>query len=120
VLAGAVSFIDPTETEGFIGITGTQNMSPSSASIEGPVPIAGVVSNLHAQVAADPPSALTLKILHNGAATEMTCTVATSSTSCSDTTHTVTVAAGDRLSVKVTHASGAVHNLRWSAELSPS
>ena len=119
VLAGAVAFIDPTETTGFIGITGSQNVAASGAAIEGPVP-AGTVRDFRAQLATDPPSALALTLLDNGAATAVTCAIATTSTSCSDTTHSVTVAAGDRLSVKVTHASGAVHNLRWSAELSPS
>ena len=42
-------------------------------------------------------------VLKNGVATALTCQIAASSQTCNDSTHTVAFAAGDRISVQVTH-----------------
>ena len=62
---------------------------------------AGTLSELHFEttVSEDAPHELTVTVFDNSTATSVTCKL--TGTSCSDTTHTATFAAGDLLSVKV-------------------
>lgn len=69
----------------------------------------GVIGNLRVttSVAATGGSGKDVATVYkNGSATTITCTIAASATSCSDTTHFVTVAAGDRIQVQFVSASG--------------
>ena len=48
-------------------------------------------------------------LLLNGNTTALTCTVAAGSKTCTDTTHSVTLAAGDNIQVQVTNNAGAAN-----------
>jgi hypothetical protein len=60
----------------------------------------GVLRNLLGSLETAATPTFTYTVRKNGVDTALTCTVPTLSTSASDTTHTVTVAAGDRISLK--------------------
>ena len=65
----------------------------------GPVP-AGGMSIKDLRVESSEAVSFTATVLKNGTATELTCK-ATTATTCSDETHTVTIAAGEYVEVKV-------------------
>jgi hypothetical protein len=65
-------------------------------------PTAGVIKNLYVSLSADPgtdPDAYRFTLRVNGASSDLTCTVTADATTGNDTAHTVTVAAGDRLTL---------------------
>jgi len=51
----------------------------------------------------------TVTLLVNGTATALTCTVTAGSKTCVDSTHSVTLAAGDEMQVQVTNNAGAAN-----------
>jgi len=99
--------------------TGTYYMSPGPGGVatsslpNGNIAFATAACTVrslvvYAYVYSGGPDSSTLTVRHNGAPTSMTCTVATTATagsraSCSDTTHTFTVAAGDTLEYANSH-----------------
>jgi hypothetical protein len=60
---------------------------------------------------------ITFALLVNGVASGVTCAIASSGSACLDSTHTVTLAAGDVIAVSVTNSSGLLRHVRWSARL---
>lgn len=89
-------------------------------------PVAGTLSNLCARLGTAPGAAeettktLTLTVRKNGADTGITGAIAADATTVSDTTHTATVAAGDRISIKgVSAASTAAADLCLSLLFKP-
>ena len=122
VLGGSATFVDATETTGYIGLTGSQNVGTASSAVQAPLPVAGTITNLRARLASGAPSAVTLTLQVGGADKALTCQIASAGTSCADTVagHAVTVAAGDLIDVKVAHATGSLSGVVWTAQLDPS
>lgn len=66
------------------------------------IPTAGTIKNLYVKLGGTPGSGndYTFTLYQNGSPTAMTCTIADSATAAHDTTNTVTVAAGDSISLQ--------------------
>jgi hypothetical protein len=118
-VTGAVTFVDQSDTTGFIGTAGAQNVYPSASEAASPVPIDGPLSNFTAHAgSAVGASGVTLTLLKNGSVTTITCTIPSGGASCSDTTHTVTLATTDVIAVRIENATGTfVRNVAWTAQL---
>jgi hypothetical protein len=89
------------------------SLSPGSTitNFEAPVPISGTVSNLQVSVGTAPGAGTshTFSLIVNGVAdSNFTCTIADTNTTCSDTTHSVAVSAGDRLAWRDVTTAGTV------------
>ena len=85
-------------------------------------PLTGTLKNLRVRAGlnTETTGSTVFTILVNGVATALTVSIPASSTSVvSDTTHTVAVTAGDRITLKVdgTAISGAVAGINWSLEI---
>jgi hypothetical protein len=116
-IAGVVTFVDPADTSGFIGMGGEANLAPSVADAGSPVPAAGTLSGFRARLTAGAAGNVVFTLFVNGAATSVTCTVPAVQTTCADGAHTVALAAGDTVAVGVTNASGLLRHVRWSARV---
>lgn len=66
------------------------------------VPIAGTLKNLYIRLGAAPTAgkSFAFTVEKNGSDSTITCTVSDANTSCNDTTHTLSLAAGDTISIK--------------------
>jgi hypothetical protein len=116
-IAGVVTFVDPADTSGFIGMGGEANLAPSVADAGSPVPTAGTLSGFRARLTAGAAGNVVFTLFVNGAATSVTCTVPAVQTTCVDGAHTVALVAGDNVAVGVTNASGLLRHVRWSARI---
>ncbi len=78
------------------------------SDVECPVPTAGSIRDLYVNLNTAPGGTETRSywLTKNGASQSLTCTVSGAATTCTDTTHTTTVAAGDRVAI-TTSASAA-------------
>jgi collagen triple helix repeat protein len=117
VISGAVTFVDPADTAGFIGIGGEQNVAPTAVAAGSQTPAAGTISGFRGHLTSAAAGTVVFTLLVNGAATSVTCSVAAGSAACLDSTHTATVSAGDTIAVGITNASGLLRNVGWSAKL---
>jgi hypothetical protein len=119
VLAGVVTFVDPLDTAGFIGMGGEANLTLAPGDAGSPVPTAGTLSLFRARLASAAAGNVVFTLFVNGAATAVTCTVGAGQTTCADGADTVALAAGDTIAVGVTNGSGLLRHVRWSARLGP-
>jgi hypothetical protein len=119
VLFGSADFIDANASTSAIGLGGSSNPAPS-ASIGGDamLPYAGTLSTFSAEGVANAGGAITLTVEVNDAATALTCTMSSGGPeTCSDTAHSVTVSAGDKVTVLVNNGTSSfVRWVRWTAE----
>jgi hypothetical protein len=99
VFAGSISpSTSSTQYYPISGATGSNFTVETDVSL--PVPIAGNVTQLRLDLATAPnPGTYTYTLMKNGVATSLTCAVSGSGQTCNDTT-SVSVAAGDLLSVR--------------------
>jgi hypothetical protein len=119
-IGGSVAFIDPADTEGFAGLGGQQSMT-TLASAATSLPTGGVIGKL--LVSADPVGGGTVgvTIIVNGSASSITCSIATSGSSCSDAVHQMTVPAGGTVAARVDKPAGAdVTHLRFTLKFTGS
>jgi hypothetical protein len=65
---------------------------------------AGTLSNFTFKTSAVTSKAWTVTVFKNGAATAITCTVASGAQTCSDSTHSVAFAVTDQIQVQVTYS----------------
>src|SRR5262249_43525825 len=80
-----------------------------SGSCDRQVVTAGTVDTFNVTMGTTPPNSgetVTFTVMKNGATTPLTCTVTRPATTCSDTTHSATFAAGDWVSVRYVRTSG--------------
>jgi hypothetical protein len=117
VISGVVTFVDPLDTSGFIGMGGEANVTTSAGEAASPIPAAGTVAGFRARLSAVPAGPVVFTLYVNGAATGVTCTVASPATTCTDATHTAAVGVGDTVAVSITNGSGLLRHVRWSARL---
>ena len=97
---GTTTSILATRYVGFgYGLLGT-----TDAAVSAYLPAAGTAGTFYAAVTTAPGSGTNwiLTLMKNGAATTITCTIAAATLQCSDLTHSVSFAAGDTISVRVT------------------
>jgi hypothetical protein len=118
-VTGAVVFVDALDTTGFAGTAGSQNVFTTAGAAASPVPIAGTLGHFSVHVGSSiAGSGVTLTVLKNGAATSITCTVASGGSACSDAPHTVALTTSDTIAVKIDNGTGTfVRNVAWTAQL---
>lgn len=99
----------PLANNKYLLYTGSAQPGSSSGSWYCFPPFAGTIRNLYVRVSAAPGAgtSVTFTVNKNNTDTAVTCTISGTGQTASDTTHSVTVAAGDQLSIHVT-TSGAV------------
>ena len=95
------------------GSLSTAVTTEASAGTRSVVSRSGTVQNLY--YVANPASTSTITVYHNGSSTAITCSTS-NSTSCSDTSDTVSVSAGDQLGVAISATTTAAKGA-WSIEL---
>ena len=117
VLAGVVTFVDPFDASGFIGMGGEANLTLSAAAAGSPIPAAGTLSLFRARLTSAAAGNVVFTVFVNGAATAVSCTIAAAQTTCADGADTVALAAGDTIAVGITNGSGLLRHVRWSARL---
>lgn len=103
----------------FVMFSGEYNYRTTEAEAESLVASAGTMQNAYAELTAAPGvgNTVTCTLRKNGADTTIVVTFSGTATQANDTTHTVTVAAGDRLCWSVvTSASTSASTLRISAQ----
>lgn len=108
-----VTFVDATQTDGFVGPSSEPDLAATSAEVSSPLPIAGPVSKLQVRVAVNG-AGVTVTVVRNDVPTTLTCTTDATG-SCSTTGIPVAFAAGDTISAEVQHSSGTfLRGVRWS------
>jgi hypothetical protein len=117
VLAGVVTFVDPFDASGFIGMGGEANLTLSAADAGSPIPAAGTLSLFRARLTSAAAGNVVFTVFVNGAPTAVSCTIAAAQTTCADGADTVALGAGDTIAVGVTNGSGLLRHVRWSARL---
>jgi len=117
VLSGVVTFVDPADTSGFIGMDGEATLASSAAAAGSQTPAAGTVSGFRGHLTSPAAGAVVLTLYVNGSPTSVTCSVVAGSASCLDDVHTVALAAGDTIAVGITNGSGLLRHAGWSAKL---
>ena len=109
VIISQLGYTTPSGT-GYIYPSG-QNASGTvgaSADADMLIPRAGTLGNLYVAIsgAESGSSTFTATLYHNDSSSALTCTVGNSVATCHDTTHTVSVSAGDLISIQVTQTTG--------------
>jgi hypothetical protein len=117
VIAGVVTFVDPLDAAGFIGVGGEQNLTSSAGDAASPVTYAGTVGGFTARLPAAAVGDVVFTLFVNGAATPVTCTIAATQTGCTDASHTTPISIGDTVAVGLTNGSGLLRHVRWAASL---
>jgi hypothetical protein len=95
--------------------------SATESIAQSPMPTSGTISNFTATVTTAPQAGRTwtFTVRKAGAGTTVTCTISNPATSCTDSTHSVTFASGDLISIGVASAGNPTAAPgRWSAQLS--
>ena len=123
VLSGYAALVPAEVTNGFVGLSGQEDALPANSMAAGTVPAPGTISSLYVRVDGFSSGSLRATLLRNGKATTLACTVASSATAtgslvCSKRTGSISVAAGDEVSLRVANGRVPYHDLRWSASLS--
>jgi hypothetical protein len=119
VLSGYAALVPTTTTNGYVGFSGQPDALAADWMAAGTLPRAGTITNLYVSVDHFASGTLSVTLFHNGSASPMGCTVTGSSSattvlSCS-ATGSVTVAAGDTVSLQAANSGVAYSDLRWSA-----
>lgn len=124
MLFGATDFIDATQATSFVGLGGDANPAPSAAAGgDAVVPVAGTLYDLNVVAVPNATSkTVVITVEKNDAATTLACTItavapAGTARTCSDSTHSIAFAAGNKLAVLVSNGTGSfVKYVRWTAE----
>lgn len=119
MISGVVTFVDALDTTGFTGIGGEANVTTTAAAAGSEIPSDGTIASFRGRLPAAPGgSGVVFTLFKNGTATAVTCTIAAASTSCTDSTNTLAVAAGDTIAVRIANSSGTfLRHVRWTARL---
>jgi hypothetical protein len=115
-----------TSATSYLGPFLTSSPTSTESNVQQIMPIAGTIANLAVKIGTAPGSgsnSYTLTIRKNGAAgsPSLTCEIEGSSTSCIDSTHTLSFAAGDLLSLQIVPASNpdSWDSAHWGVTLTP-
>lgn len=109
---GAARACSATKRYIYLTMTGTESAGATAASSV--MPCGGIFSNLYTSNSAAIGSSITttLALNVNGTDSSLTCTIADTSTTANDTTHTVTVSAGDLVCFSIVNNTGPGLNVR--------
>jgi hypothetical protein len=110
--------VDALDTDGFVGLGVSPNVADSAAGGASELGVGGNLSHFTVDIGSvsGATGAVTVTVLKNGVATAATCSIAAGSTSCADTTDTVTFVATDTIAVEIQNASGVfLVNVTWTA-----
>jgi hypothetical protein len=103
---------------GFFPLTLGGGITATEATIQTVMSGTGTVSNLRINGAAiAAASSVTYTVNKNGSATTLTCTIAASTASCNDTTHTFTFVDGDKLDYATTQTGTPGSNVQTQANI---
>jgi hypothetical protein len=107
---------------GFIGPSGQADVLATDADAAGTIPVAGTISALYGTVDSFATGSVVVTLYLNGAPTSLTCTLASGTTgdSTCSATGTITVTAGNTVSVQITNNTSPnsfLRDIRWSAAL---
>jgi hypothetical protein len=119
VLAGGGGTDNPNTTYAPWGMI-LETTSEAGAQVGSPV--AGTISNLSIRATSDAGNSgdsYVMNVRKNGANTGITCTITDTSSTCSDTLHTVSVAVGDLLSLQAVAVGGPASEpaFQWSVRI---
>jgi hypothetical protein len=120
LISGVVTFVDPADSSGYLGLGGEASLAATVAGAGSPVSAAGTVSGFRGRLTAPAAGPVVFTLYVNGNPTSVTCSVAAASVACLDGVHTVSLAAGDTIGVEITNGSGLLRHVRWSATLATS
>ncbi|MFZ0041989.1 MAG: hypothetical protein WAK93_11830 [Solirubrobacteraceae bacterium] len=123
-LFGSTDFIDGSQTASFLSLGGGANPAPSEAAGgDAILPYGGTLSNLQASaVPSSGSGTVKITVEKNDAGTVLTCTISAgeplgTEKTCSDTSDSVTFAAGDKITILVNNGTGNfVRYVRWAAQ----
>ncbi len=95
------------------GCTAASNLSALNANAQVVCPIAGTIKNLYALLDTAPGGAAsrTFTLVKNGSTTALAVTISAGSTTGNDTSHNISVSAGDTLSIQCSSASSPANSL---------
>ncbi|MFF0290715.1 hypothetical protein [Streptomyces sp. NPDC005262] len=116
VLTGHVSFVDATETAGFVGASGQAGLGSSADAVATPLPDAGRISTLRVKVG-ESAQGVTVTVIRNGVATALTCTTDATGTCAATVGTPIAFAAGGTIAAEVEHPAGLLRDVRWSTLL---
>ncbi len=117
VIAGALDFIDASETTAYLPLGASAQAATTHAMGESVLPIAGTVRNLRVTATPHGSGSIVVTVLRNGATTPVSCTIAAPATDCSDSLDTQGFVAGDRITVSVGNGTGDyIRFVRWTAQ----
>jgi len=111
---------------GLFGSPGMNSVGTDESTLQWPMPAAGTVSNLYVRLSESAGAAgtsYTFTIRKNGSSTGVACTAVAAASTCSDTSGSVTFAAGDLISVQASpSATPPADNLdvAWTAKFAGS
>ena len=117
VISGVVTFVDPSESTGFIGVGGEANVVATADGAASEIPAAGTLAGFRGHLSAAAAGPVVFTLFVNGSATSITCTVAGGASACLDSADTAVLAAGDVIAIRITNGSGLLRHVRWSAKL---
>jgi hypothetical protein len=92
------------------------NVAASELAVEQTIGAAGVLSQFSVRLSASPVAQMRFDVRRNGADTGVTCTAATTLTTCKDATNTAVFAATDRISIKSSGTSTMSPKMNWTAK----
>ncbi|MER7807393.1 hypothetical protein [Streptomyces sp900116325] len=111
-----MSFVDATETDGFVGATGQAGLGSSADAVDTPLPVAGRIRTLRVKVG-ESAQGVTVTVVRNGVATALTCTTDATGTCAATVGSPITFVAGGTIAAEVEHTGGPLHAVRWSTVL---
>ena len=125
VMFGGFNGTTSGTTQKYVRIGGDSAISSSINALNSTIPISGTFKNLYTNkiTQSGGSTTVTITLYKNGVAQTLTCVTPSSApSSCSDTTHSVSVSAGDTLvmGVKLTSNGVTVGNVHYTLEFDPS
>jgi hypothetical protein len=120
VLSGGSNALLSFNTVNYVA-AGSYGLSSTEANVAAPFPVAGTIGGLQIRLAGGSPGTgnnYVFNVMKNGLAVSgFTCTIADSATTCTDT-DTLSMAAGDTLSLRTTPTSNPTQRaVTWSVTL---
>jgi Collagen triple helix repeat (20 copies) len=108
VLNGGASFVDALDTDGFVGLGQFPYVRTTEAVAAAKLAAGGTLSNFTASLGSSTGAAgpVVFTVFKNGTATAVTCSIPAPGSSCSDSSDTITFAAGDTFAVEIKNQTG--------------
>jgi len=117
VLFGGTGFVDALDSDGFVGLGDAPYVRATAAAGGSTLAIGGTLSNFTAALGSrSTTGTVVFNVFKNGTLTSVTCSMLATSSTCSDSVHTLTFAIGDTIAVEIKNsAGGTIVNAGWTA-----